>query len=118
MNVKSDIAAFKGNVKTAVQMWSNDLVDELLASPVRRRNVKRFIGNSCRFFKDLQTFSCFHCYVFKEMHFFSSRSFNEFREAILPPFFTFDMLYNIHATSFAFALGYLMRGTFHQCVKV
>lgn len=45
MNVKSDIAAFKGNVKTAVQMWSNDLVDELLASPVRRRNVKRFIGN-------------------------------------------------------------------------
>jgi hypothetical protein len=45
MNVKSDIAVFKGNVKTAVQMWSNDLVDELLASPVRRRNVKRFIGN-------------------------------------------------------------------------
>lgn len=45
MNVKSDIAAFKGNLKTAVQMWSNDLVDELFASPVRRRNVKRFIGN-------------------------------------------------------------------------
>ena len=45
MNVKSDIAAFKGNLKTAVQMWSSDLVDELFASPVRRRNVKRFIGN-------------------------------------------------------------------------
>lgn len=45
MNVKSDIAAFKGNLKTAVQMWSSDLVDELCASPVRRRNVKRFIGN-------------------------------------------------------------------------
>ena len=45
MNVKSDVAAFKGDLKTAVQMWSNDLVDELFASPVRRRNVKRFIGN-------------------------------------------------------------------------
>jgi hypothetical protein len=45
MNVKSDIAAFKGKLKTAVQMWSSDLVDELFASPVRRRNVKRFIGN-------------------------------------------------------------------------
>jgi hypothetical protein len=45
MNVKSDIAAFKGNLKTAVQMWSSDLVDELFASPVRRRNVKRFISN-------------------------------------------------------------------------
>ena len=45
MNVKSDIAAFKGNFKTAIQMWSSDLVDELLSSPVRRRNVKRFIGN-------------------------------------------------------------------------
>lgn len=45
MNVKSDIAAFKGNLKTAVQMWSSDLVDELFVSPVRRRNVKRFISN-------------------------------------------------------------------------
>lgn len=45
MNVKSDIAAFKGNFKTAIQMWSSDLVDELLSSPVRRRNVKRFIEN-------------------------------------------------------------------------
>lgn len=45
MNVKSDIAAFKGKIKTAVQMWTSDLVDELLTSPVRRRNVKRFIGN-------------------------------------------------------------------------
>lgn len=45
MNVKSDVAAFKGNLKTAIQMWSNDLVDELLSSPVRRRNVKRFIAN-------------------------------------------------------------------------
>lgn len=45
MNVKSDVAAFKGNLKTAVQMWCNDLVDELFVSPVRRRNVKRFIGN-------------------------------------------------------------------------
>lgn len=45
MNVKSDIADFKGNLKTAVQMWSSDLVDELFVSPVRRRNVKRFISN-------------------------------------------------------------------------
>ena len=45
MNVKNDIAVFKGNLKTAIQMWSNDLVDELLSSPVRRRNVKRFIEN-------------------------------------------------------------------------
>jgi hypothetical protein len=45
MNVKSDIAAFKGNIKTAVQMWTSDLVDDLFASPVRRRNIKRFIGN-------------------------------------------------------------------------
>lgn len=45
MNVKSDITAFKGNFKTAIQMWSSDLVDELLSSPVRRRNVKRFIEN-------------------------------------------------------------------------
>ena len=41
MNIKSDIAAFKGNLKTAVQMWSNDIVDGLLSSPVRRRNIKR-----------------------------------------------------------------------------
>lgn len=45
MNVKSDIAAFKGNLKTAVQMWSNDIVDGLLSSPVRRRNIKRYIEN-------------------------------------------------------------------------
>lgn len=45
MNVKSDIAAFKGNLKTAIQMWSSDLVDEILSSPVRRRNIKRYIEN-------------------------------------------------------------------------
>lgn len=45
MNVKSDVAAFKGNLKTAIQMWSSDLVDELLSSPVRRRNIKRYIEN-------------------------------------------------------------------------
>ena len=43
--MKSDIAAFKGNLKTAIQMWSSDLVDGLLSSPVRRRNIKRFIEN-------------------------------------------------------------------------
>lgn len=45
MNVKSDIAVFKGNLKTAFQMWSSDIVDELLSSPVRRRNIKRYIEN-------------------------------------------------------------------------
>lgn len=45
MNVKSDIAAFKGNVKTAIQMWSSDLIDGLFSSPARRRNIKRFIEN-------------------------------------------------------------------------
>lgn len=45
MNVKSDIAVFKGNLKTAFQMWSSGIVDELLSSPVRRRNIKRYIDN-------------------------------------------------------------------------
>lgn len=45
MNIKSDIAVFKGNLKTAIQMWSSDLVDEILSSPVRRRNIKRYIEN-------------------------------------------------------------------------
>lgn len=45
MNIKSDMAVFKGNLKTAIQMWSSDLVDEILSSPVRRRNIKRYIEN-------------------------------------------------------------------------
>ena len=45
MNIRSDIAVFKGNVKTAIQMWCSDLVDGLFSSPVRRRNVKRYIEN-------------------------------------------------------------------------
>ena len=45
MNLKSDIAAFKGKAKTAVQRRANDRVDELFSSPVRRRNIKRILEN-------------------------------------------------------------------------
>lgn len=45
MNVMSDLAVFKGKVKTAVQIWVESLVDGLMDNPIRRRNVKRVVGN-------------------------------------------------------------------------
>lgn len=45
MNVKSDIAVFKGKVKSAFQLWVNEMIDGLFESPVRRRNIKRILEN-------------------------------------------------------------------------
>lgn len=45
MNVKGNVAEFKGKFKTAIQEWANNMTDVLFQSPVRRRNVKRVVSN-------------------------------------------------------------------------